>query len=417
MKLYYNIPEVNLDHLSMSYGNCMAPALLALDRALTRALPPSSDTLSPKLSWWDKSRYMLHGRLSLRVAHKLELKYLVFDPRDEDNVVLLTSSDFSFKGYTELVKKQGHDFKAWDWAFTNMYLGSFYKGKHLRWLVVPRMQFTLSMAFKCESKGDHYTQLHHSQASPLDMYAKYRATGLVLGLSFVVERLATTDYNLYGVDYEMKNRCPCVELCVTPSMQRLFQVYRGFFPPEPASTTPSLGRLLTKINLFARCARAHLLWAETPHSHSALLYRANMVDSCFSWKKVLKGEGVKGNINGVKGNSNGLTGKNPTGKNPTGNDQQKRNNNMQDDLYEWMNDAVLCHFVGSEGFVLKRSTYVNPKPKHDELLTWGDEYGVGDEYVYGIGFPMQPFVSSPAMRLTLGMLIEVFLVWIYFIYF
>ena len=60
IKLYYNI-SINASALDVNHGECLADAIRALDEAMGRLLPKSSDKTSPSLGWWDKLRYLLHG--------------------------------------------------------------------------------------------------------------------------------------------------------------------------------------------------------------------------------------------------------------------------------------------------------------------------------------------------------------------
>jgi hypothetical protein len=52
-KQYFSLPGASISNLALCHGECFGPALKALDRALARIMPSSTDS-SPRLGWWDK---------------------------------------------------------------------------------------------------------------------------------------------------------------------------------------------------------------------------------------------------------------------------------------------------------------------------------------------------------------------------
>ena len=242
IKLYFDT-SVTVSALDVNHGECLADSIRSLDEAMGRLLPKSSDKTSPKLGWWDKLRYLLHGVVRLDI--KLFLLRLltrspwhgetgiqfqlaetvVFNSREASIAAIPTdlgpanlhwseilSADTPSKtldvrgpgersgGEKEEKAESGEEYGSWTMECQS-FIGSLVENvsdetiSQYDLLHLPLVHCTLSLYWvplKCaddqlaENMLDHYVQLHHPFAQPgdvdFDMYKYFRAHGLELGI-------------------------------------------------------------------------------------------------------------------------------------------------------------------------------------------------------------------------------------------
>lgn len=95
-KLYFDF-SLNSFTLDVSYGNCLAPTLAVLSDVFGRFTPSSLDTKSPKLPWWDKMRYMLHGKMEVNVHNNLIFCWYNANPYDDNYLkIILTNMSLEY---------------------------------------------------------------------------------------------------------------------------------------------------------------------------------------------------------------------------------------------------------------------------------------------------------------------------------
>lgn len=63
----------------MAYGACWEPAMAQFNMSMDLVNKPSVDPSRP-MTWWDKIRLLLHGRLTMYVKQMSWLYHASFDP-------------------------------------------------------------------------------------------------------------------------------------------------------------------------------------------------------------------------------------------------------------------------------------------------------------------------------------------------
>lgn len=63
----------------MAYGACWEPAMAQFNMSMDLVNKPSVDPSRP-MTWWDKIRLLLHGRLTMSVEQMSWLYHASFDP-------------------------------------------------------------------------------------------------------------------------------------------------------------------------------------------------------------------------------------------------------------------------------------------------------------------------------------------------
>ncbi|KAH9258980.1 hypothetical protein BASA81_002600 [Batrachochytrium salamandrivorans] len=370
VKLYFKVPTALFANLQMSYGECMSPALFALDRALGRALPPSSDKSSPKLGWWDKMRYMCHGTSQFVMDKGLMLRFLTRSPWMEEDCILVRAALLALGSGAE--EDQTHptlelDQRVWDAKFTDYSLwfcksgGEGEGGAKFPVLTLPRVYTLVSFAWRCRFGGDHYVQLQHDELATMqqvgDQYAHFRAQSLDVGLDFEVKR-AEED------DYLSTDKCPMMQVCWRQMYPVLCACLRGVFPPRAPVAVPveplppTLAKCLTKITFNTRCSRPHIAYWEDDSATTAFLLRGKRLDSQVVLCKTSEDK--------------------------------------------WEHERLLAQFFAVEAFILTKSGN-GSKPGQQRVVDFEREFGLGEtDYCFGVSLPQEPFFCCPNMRLTLG---------------
>jgi len=105
LKLHYFI-NLQSGQLSVAHGDCLSATINAFDTALSRAIPKSSDTRSPKLGFWDKLRYMYHGILSVS-TRRASIRLLTLSPWHGDTGVLVTGNNVRIRNLRERNLERG----------------------------------------------------------------------------------------------------------------------------------------------------------------------------------------------------------------------------------------------------------------------------------------------------------------------
>lgn len=97
-KIYF---DCNLDcfTLNIAYGTCLGQALTKMSDSFGKMTPDALDTVSPKLPWWDKMRYLIHGKFEGHVHDYLVFCWYNSNPYD-DNYLEIILNNASLE-YTE----------------------------------------------------------------------------------------------------------------------------------------------------------------------------------------------------------------------------------------------------------------------------------------------------------------------------
>lgn len=88
LKFYHDF-NCEIESYSYAFGPCWEPVIAQCNLAMEKILPPSRDP-SPPLSFWDKMRLLLHGRLTMVVKQLTVLLHASLDPYNTTEEMELT---------------------------------------------------------------------------------------------------------------------------------------------------------------------------------------------------------------------------------------------------------------------------------------------------------------------------------------
>ncbi|XP_037084473.1 LOW QUALITY PROTEIN: protein KIAA0100-like, partial [Pollicipes pollicipes] len=181
LKFYYDLSS-DVDQFVAAYGPCWEPAMAFFNLCMERVNPPSDDP-SPPLTWWDKARLKLHGRVTQSVQQMTLLLHASLDPYNTTEEMELTFTDlvmdwtdgkFVFKG----------DF--------SVYVRTASKYDDCRLLFVPGVKLSLKLDWLCMGDPrDHHAVVpcarhrlpEYSSNQEHDSYRAFRSQNVNLSIS------------------------------------------------------------------------------------------------------------------------------------------------------------------------------------------------------------------------------------------
>ena len=93
-KLYHNL-AMDMTHAAFAHGPCWEATLSQFSISLNYVTGQSQDP-SPRLAWWDKYRYLFHGRFLCFIKHLKILLHTTLDPYNTTEEVELSLNDANF---------------------------------------------------------------------------------------------------------------------------------------------------------------------------------------------------------------------------------------------------------------------------------------------------------------------------------
>ncbi|KAH9629250.1 hypothetical protein HF086_008332 [Spodoptera exigua] len=181
LKWYYDLC-CEMAEYSYAFGPCWEPVIAHCNLSFDQVSRPSLDPSAP-LSWWDKVRLLMHGRLTVNCAKFTCLLHVSLDPYNTTEEMEVT--------WTDLVL---------DWTngrlgflgTLDVYVRTASKYDDCRVLRVPALRLSVKMGWQCVADPrDHHavapcapTRLpEYSSNQEHDSYRAFRSQGLDLHLS------------------------------------------------------------------------------------------------------------------------------------------------------------------------------------------------------------------------------------------
>ena len=184
-KMYHDL-AIDMDCAYFSHGPCWEPTLSQFSIALSYVTGKSGDKdPSPALAWWDKLRYLMHGRLLFSLN---KLKFLLHtspDPYNTTEEVELTLSDANFDWSNSGVLKCG--------AHLNLYVRTASKYDDCQLLHVPNLSLTIQLDWIClGNPRDHHAVMlcakekvpEHSLKGEHDSWRAFRSQNVNVHINF-----------------------------------------------------------------------------------------------------------------------------------------------------------------------------------------------------------------------------------------
>ena len=247
MKIYHDI-AVDIKSLSVAHGPCWEPVLSQLSISLNNIFGNSTDP-SPPMPWWDKIRFLFHGRI---LASSKSMKFMLHtspDPYNTTEEIELTLEDSSIHWSNDGLLNVNGDM--------DLFIRTASKYDDCQLFHIPGLFLTIKFDWVClGNPHDHHSVIpcapdkvpEYSHNVAHDSYRAFRSINL------------NTRINIDGGKNSRKNRRPLVHMFSSTirwmeSLKWLFSgasrpIRRGsVFGKPPTPRKPSFFRHLKRIHL------------------------------------------------------------------------------------------------------------------------------------------------------------------------
>lgn len=188
---FFNNLQLRCTSVNYTHGPCWEPVLQQVSLSFENIVSASSDP-SPSLPWWDKIRFLLHGRAKLNCNQLSILLHASNDPYNQTEMIELTSTRSTVDWIGDSIKMKG-DFDA--------LLHTASKYDECRFVHIPNLDITTNFQWNClGSPNDHYSIMpcapdkvpdyssHHSH----DSYRSFRSQSLNFALIMETQFMSPT---------------------------------------------------------------------------------------------------------------------------------------------------------------------------------------------------------------------------------
>lgn len=197
LKIFHNL-QLRCSSAIYTHGPCWEPVLQQVTLSFEDIISASHDP-SPALPWWDKIRFIFHGRMKFNCNELSVNLHASNDPYNQTEMIELTLSRASIDWISGKIKLKG-DF--------DVLLHTASKYDECRFVHIPNFDVTSSMIWNClGNQHDHYSVMpcapdkvpdyscHHSH----DSYRSFRSQSLNLSLN--IETQFTSPTSSINPDY------------------------------------------------------------------------------------------------------------------------------------------------------------------------------------------------------------------------
>ncbi|OQR70625.1 protein KIAA0100-like, partial [Tropilaelaps mercedesae] len=181
LKLFYDM-TFDLNTFTVVYGSCWEPVLAQVNLALDLINKPSTDP-SPPLPWWDKTRLIFHGKLTVSGRRLSYLQHASLNPYNNAEMLDTTWANAMVYWHNGRIICQG-DLDQF------IYTASRYYASHL--LHFPNLKLSVKMTWRCIGNPFDHQSVMPCAADKLpeysihqrhDSYRAFRSTNLDVSIS------------------------------------------------------------------------------------------------------------------------------------------------------------------------------------------------------------------------------------------
>ncbi|XP_049867367.1 protein KIAA0100 [Pectinophora gossypiella] len=181
LKWYYDLC-CEMSQYSYAFGPCWEPVIAHCNLSFDQVSRPSLDPSAP-LSWWDKVRLLMHGRLTAKCAKFTCLLHVSLDPYNTTEEMELTWTDLVLDWTNGKLGFLGE---------LNVFVRTASKYDDCRVLRVPALRLSVKLGWQCVGEPrDHHAVApcapgrlpEYSSNQEHDSYRAFRSQGLDIHLS------------------------------------------------------------------------------------------------------------------------------------------------------------------------------------------------------------------------------------------
>ncbi|XP_022666195.1 protein KIAA0100-like isoform X2 [Varroa jacobsoni] len=181
LKLFYDM-TFDLNTFTVVYGSCWEPVLAQVNLALDLINKPSTDP-SPPLPWWDKTRLIFHGKLTVSGRRLSYLQHASLNPYNNTEMLDTTWTNAMVYWHNGRIICQGD-------LDQLIYTASRYYASHL--LHFPNLKLSVKMTWRCIGNPFDHQSVMPCAADKLpeysihqrhDSYRAFRSTSLNVSIS------------------------------------------------------------------------------------------------------------------------------------------------------------------------------------------------------------------------------------------
>ncbi|XP_075221262.1 bridge-like lipid transfer protein family member hobbit [Lycorma delicatula] len=181
LKFYHDF-NCEVEHFSYAFGPCWEPVIAQCNLSFEKISRPSLDP-SPPLSFWDKMRFLIHGRLTMFIRQLTVLLHASLDPYNTTEEMEITWSNVAMDWINAKVVFKGD---------LDVYVRTASKYDDCRLLHLPNLKLSIKLTWVClGDSNDHHTVMpcapdklpEYSSNQVHDSFRAFRSQNLNVALS------------------------------------------------------------------------------------------------------------------------------------------------------------------------------------------------------------------------------------------
>lgn len=200
LKFYHDL-DCELEHCSYAFGPCWEPVMAQFNLSMEKISTPSRDP-SPTLPFWDKTRLLYHGRLTMIVKQFTVLLHASLDPYNTTEEMELSWNNCGIVWTNAKIMFKGE---------LNVSVRTASRYDDCRMLHFPNLKLTFKLNWIClANPNDHHAVIpcapdklpEYSSNQVHDSFRAFRSQNLNIWISFETKPISVqkTDFDVPSVD-------------------------------------------------------------------------------------------------------------------------------------------------------------------------------------------------------------------------